>query len=530
MNENRKILVADDVTIVVAMVSDILKRAAFDVVTASDGIEAVQRVYQEMPDLVLLDIFMPRMNGYQVCRLLKNDPVVAHIPVVILTASDSRSDEFWSLQTGADGFIVKGAFKPSDLLALVHRLLPAQRKANGSGGEVPPPEEILSKVSALMDHELYAATVERIQLKTILENLTEGILTLSTGRLITSANRALCTMLGISEIDVMGRPCGEVMENEAAKATLAAFEQALLGMEPEPRDTTIRHPSGSLTPVAVSAAVLRDYLGKTVGCVCLFQDITRRKQVESLYDELRLLTKMKDDLTHMIVHDLRTPLTGILGGLQSLELFDDATEEERQELMSMAFNGGQTLLGMINDLLDISKMEDGSMKLEYSELSATELINKVLGQVGALAREKNLELNKEVAADVKLAADGEKLRRTIVNLVGNAIKFTPVDGSITVAARRGDDADEIVFSVTDTGEGIPDEAFGRIFEKFGQVEGRKSGQRMSTGLGLTFCKMAVEAHGGRIWVESELGKGSTFLFAIPANLGGEETAAAAPSN
>ena len=140
-----------------------------------------------------------------------------------------------------------------------------------------------------------------------------------------------------------------------------------------------------------------------------------------------------------------------------------------------------------------------------------------LQHVAELARDKEVRLEWDAPDGLPaLRGDSEKLRRTFVNLIGNAIKFTPRRGTIrvTIAHRPADR--EFVFAVQDTGEGIPKEAFGKIFQKFGQVEDRKSGRRNSTGLGLTFCKMVAEAHGGRIWVESELGKGSTFSFTIPA--------------
>jgi len=156
------------------------------------------------------------------------------------------------------------------------------------------------------------------------------------------------------------------------------------------------------------------------------------------------------------------------------------------------------------------------LKLEYANLCVDRVVEQATRQVAPLAAEKQITTRKDLASDLAhLYADEEKLVRTLVNLLGNAIKFTPTGGTVTLSVHRSDPEKALLFCVTDTGEGIPAEAFERIFEKFGQVDSRKAGRTMSTGLGLTFCKMVVEAHGGRIWVESELGKGSTFSFVIP---------------
>ncbi len=240
------------------------------------------------------------------------------------------------------------------------------------------------------------------------------------------------------------------------------------------------------------------------------------ERLEDNFRKLKELESLKDDLTHMIVHDLRTPLTSVLTGMQTVELAGDLNEGQ-QEMLTVAIDGGQTLLGMINDLLDIDKMEGGSLKLDYARIHAESLVDRSLRQVALLAQNKNILLHREIAGGIPaFDGDEDKLRRTLVNLIGNALKFTPSGGTVTLGAHVAlGDPDTLLFFVRDTGEGIPQESFGRIFEKFGQVENRKGGRKMSTGLGLTFCKMAVEAHGGRIWVESELGHGSTFLFSIP---------------
>jgi signal transduction histidine kinase len=246
------------------------------------------------------------------------------------------------------------------------------------------------------------------------------------------------------------------------------------------------------------------------------QEVKLFEQLQDNYAKLLELEKMRDGLTHMVIHDLRTPLTALVSGLATIGSYGDLNEIQR-EVLDISLNGANTLGAMINDLLDISKMEDGSLKLDYEELTAAEVIETALLQTRLLVNDKEQELLSEIAPDLPpFHADRDKLVRTLVNLIGNAIKFTPARGSITVSVAGSDD--KMTFTVADTGEGIPEEAFEQIFEKFGQVESRKSGKQMSTGLGLTFCKMAVEAHGGTIRVQSEIGQGSRFSFTIPLHL------------
>lgn len=183
-------------------------------------------------------------------------------------------------------------------------------------------------------------------------------------------------------------------------------------------------------------------------------------------------------------------------------------------MVGIAIDGGETLLSMITDLLDVEQMESGSMHLNFADLNGAELVARAAAQVASLSHIKSLKISIEVSPDLRsFRGDEGKLRRVLVNLLGNAIKFTPAGGAVTVRARSQGAA--IQFSVSDTGEGIPADAFERIFEKLGQVESRKGGRMMSTGLGLTFCRLAVEAHGGSIRVESVPGHGSTFFFSIP---------------
>lgn len=238
-------------------------------------------------------------------------------------------------------------------------------------------------------------------------------------------------------------------------------------------------------------------------------------ELQKNYKLLEELETARDNLTHMIIHDLRTPLTSVIAGMQTLEVVGDINEEQKS-VMGIAISGGETLLGMINDLLDVDKAEAGSLQLEYGAVSVLDLVKSAVGQVASLAEVAQLELVQQVPSDLPLlSADDGKLRRTLVNLLGNAIKFTPAGGTVTIEATYDALRQTMNFCVSDSGEGIPSEAFDRIFEKFGQVESRSAGRVFSTGLGLTFCKMAVEAHGGHIEVQSTPSKGSNFCFDIP---------------
>lgn len=235
------------------------------------------------------------------------------------------------------------------------------------------------------------------------------------------------------------------------------------------------------------------------------------EQLQQNYKRLQELEKARDDMRNMIVHDLRTPLTSVIVGVEMLQKHG-VLSNMQAEMVDIAVRGGKTLLGMINDLLDVEKMESGSTQLQYEMLSPAELVSDAVRQVMSLAGEGHTAITVDVPATLPpFRGDAKKLSRTLVNLIANAIKFTP-RGTVTVTGARQGEATH--FAVADTGQGIPPEAFDRIFEKFGQLDTHKVG----TGLGLAFCKLAVEAHGGTIAVDSTVGAGSVFSFSIPADV------------
>ena len=232
--------------------------------------------------------------------------------------------------------------------------------------------------------------------------------------------------------------------------------------------------------------------------------------------QLEELDRQKDLLTSALVHDLRQPLTAVVMGLSTVEHDPDLPADTR-EVVAIASRGGADLVEMINDLLDVAKLEAGQPLIQVGPCTTAEFIAGGANALRPLAQRNEVELAIDLAPGLPdVQGDCERLRRVVMNLVGNALKFTPAGGRVEVSARTDDARDRMLVSISDTGEGIPKELQDRIFDKFATAEARRSsGGRSSTGLGLTFCKMIVEAHGGETWVESEPGQGSTFAFSLP---------------
>jgi signal transduction histidine kinase len=238
-----------------------------------------------------------------------------------------------------------------------------------------------------------------------------------------------------------------------------------------------------------------------IGRLIVLRDVTEEYQ----------LNAMREDLTNTLVHDLRNPATVVLGALDLLEAEELA--ETQREIADVARQGGQRLLNLINAILDVNRLESGQMPLEREPIRLDIIAAEIVEMEQVLARDKRLELENYVRSDLPLVSvDVELLRRVLQNLVGNAIKFTPAGGHIIIEAQVDSTSPQhLVVSVKDDGAGISPDLQAHLFQKFvsGRVRGRGSG------LGLAFCRLVVEAHGERIWVESTPGRGAAFHFTLP---------------
>ena len=229
---------------------------------------------------------------------------------------------------------------------------------------------------------------------------------------------------------------------------------------------------------------------------------------------LRRSRQRQEDLMSFVVHDLRAPLGNMLTALDMLQTREVAPEPDNtwDELIKLGQASGKRMLILVNSLLDLSRLESGKLEVQREEVALGELFAESVAQVILTAEYKQVVIKSEIDPRVTaVSADPALTQRIIVNLLNNAIKFSPINGEIALRAMLSP-ANEVVLSVQDDGPGIPAEWQRRVFAKFGQVSGGKTG---GSGLGLTFCKLAVEAQDGRIWLESEKGQGTILSFSLP---------------
>ncbi len=243
------------------------------------------------------------------------------------------------------------------------------------------------------------------------------------------------------------------------------------------------------------------------------------KSLHESYEELKRLERVKDLLTQMIVHDLKNPLTALMNYLEMLAIKTDKFLSPEDKFSPRNILGiTDRMLRLIDNLLDITRMEEGKLKPDYADIEIGEIFLEIEHMFSAEAARNSIRLTREVKDVPVFRADRGLLVRILENLVSNAIRSIPFNrqGLIAMKAVFDKTKKRIVISVIDNGYGIPEKYLGKIFEKFEQVRMRKEGSQFNKGLGLTFCRLAIEAHGGRIDVKSREGRGSEFIFTLPA--------------
>ncbi len=361
--------------------------------------------------------------------------------------------------------------------------------------------------TALENAQVYEeAQTQRVRLAQIFGSTSDGILLVGPDGDIRTTNARAGELLGFDTAHAVGTPLADVLMAFAGSAPEAepglAALRALLG-DPEQggagdldlrRHGKIIHWTGQPT---------RDAAGATLGLTLTLQDVTHERQVSQL----------KSDFVSFVTHQLRTPLSGIKWMLE-LAAQTPGISEELMSFVHDATDSAERLIGLVNDLLDASRLESGTLKMKPEPTGLAELTKSVLDELTTLVRARGHQLSLVGAeAAPRVLADPQLLRQVILNLTSNAIKYTPTGGAVTVRIAREDGVAR--WAITDTGVGIPRAAQSRLFEKFFRAENAPMIETEGTGLGLYLVRLIVERLGGRVWCESEEGRGSTFLFTLP---------------
>ncbi len=340
------------------------------------------------------------------------------------------------------------------------------------------------------------------QQEALFDSMVEGVLLLDRSGKVQLANRAFAGLFGVTEV-VRGRSIIEALRLHELAALVEALgtQKQVLGYE-----LKLLRPNERLLEVN-GAAIFNDD-GSREGTILVFHDLTLLKQLE----------RTRQEFVANVSHELRTPLSLIKGYAETLlDGAKDNPEVSTRFLQTIQRNTDRLKL-LIEDLLTISELESGRMRLNLQSVGLHETVEKVLADLKSRAELKKVKLASRVP-ELRVRADPDRLEQVLFNLVDNAIKYGRSEGNVEASARMTD-GEQVEVAVTDDGPGIPGEALERVFERFYRVDKARSREQGGTGLGLSIVKHIVQSHGGKVWVRSEPGQGASFYFTLPQDPGG----------
>jgi PAS domain S-box-containing protein len=351
------------------------------------------------------------------------------------------------------------------------------------------------------------------RLKKIIDNALCGILLVdASNHEIVDANPAAEEAIGLSRDELIGNVCHRfICPAEKENCPITDFKQTI-----DKSERMLLNGRSEYLPVLKSVVPVK--IGEKEYLIESFIDLSERKRTEEELLQAKLAAesanRAKSEFLTNMSHELRTPLTAIIGFSDvMLGGMSGEFNDQNKKFLNNIANSGKHLLTLINNILDLSKIEAGKMELELEMFSVSEVFNDTKAVTSALALKKDVTMEYSVDPEISVYADRVRFKQVIYNLVSNSIKFTPSRGSITVSAAK--EGDFVRVSVSDTGIGISEENQKLLFQPFRQVDASINRQYEGTGLGLALVKKFVSLHGGKVWVESETGKGSTFSFELP---------------
>ena len=360
------------------------------------------------------------------------------------------------------------------------------------------------RTTTQLQHKYQEVLYEKKQTTSVLESIAEGLVVVNNKGEVVMMNPAAEKLLAVNQKDRVGKPLTEGMRDEQLVSLVQGSnedKEIVLNAKQESTKRVLR----------ASNAVITDEDGRTVGMVAVLSDVTKQREIDQL----------KSEFVSKVSHELRTPIVAMQHALSIIidEVAGPLTEEQKK-FATLTQRNLQRLNGLINDLLDLSKLEAKRMELRPESASLGTVIQTVCDSLDAWAKSKAVTLSRRVPERLPtIMCDPARITQVLTNLLGNAIKFTPKQGLIVIEAKLADQGRAVEVGVTDNGPGISKEDLTKLFSKFQQVGERSASDIGGTGLGLAISKEIVELHQGRIWVESDAAvkKGTRFAFLLPVD-------------
>lgn len=517
MIKSSKIVVVDDDKIVTSTLKTLFKLEGFtDAHYFNDPKEALEFLKTEKPtqkpDIILSDFLMPEMNGFEFLSAAKE--IYPEVSMILLTGYADKENAIRAInEIGLYKYIEK-PWDNDDLIMNIKNgversYLLSQLREKISELEIAKAE--LENYSHNLEELVAKKTADLVKtnskLSGIINYCADGIIIIDEHGHIEQANPACENFVGLSEETLQKMNFSNITHCEKKKDFKDALKE---NSEIFLRDCYILNSlRDKKIPVEISFALIEDPLGETEEdekvkkFVGVIRDIRAQKEME----------RLRDDFVVTLTHDLRTPL---LAAIQTLKFFLDGSlgqlEDKQKVLLSTMQKSNEDLLGLVNALLEVYKYEAGKLDLCKTNFLLKDLVTQCFKELEQLAKNKNIEFNLNFNSEDNLTinADRGEIRRVITNLCGNAINYTNLGGKINIEVREQEG--DVIFSVTDNGNGIPAEDIPHLFKRFSQGTSKK--RSTGTGLGLYLSRQIVEAHGGKIWLESKINKGSEFSFLL----------------
>jgi NtrC-family two-component system sensor histidine kinase KinB len=497
-----RVLVVDDDESARRALENLLRAEGYTTSTAPDGEAAFAEARCALPDVVLTDLHMPRMGGVELCTRLHE--IDDDLPVIIMTAQADISSVIESLRGRAEDFLIK----PVECDAVLWRVERAMARRAATLEE----EEFRRTLNERLVEHAEAETQQRAQLNALLQNLNEGVVIADPSGRVVMINDAARAILGFGEreptVDALNSLEVFDLEGRRLGSEQRPLPRALRGESFTDYEVMRVGPNGDRRCVVSTGTSVNDLDGNVALAIVVFRDMTEQRHLE----------QQRAESMALISHDIRNPLGVVLISLSVLKEPTDTNGEPssrafRVQLAERAERNAKRMTTMLEELTESTSLESQGAPLRRA---ACELRNVVANVVDSMddARGRRTTVETDGAPSYVVHADASRLERVVANFVTNALKYSPDDAPVSVRLARKES--DVVLEVIDRGIGIAPESVNRLFERYYRTPGGKA-HANGLGLGLYIARLIVEAHGGRIDVTSEVGKGSTFRLTLPSH-------------